>query len=157
MASDVSEYLAAAGQVADALERHPVLTVSVVVLLICIGTPEIGPADKPWIRSRPGIGWLLVKAIEAYAQRTQVFRELESEVKLFREEMSTLGKRVGESEKVLSWQTQVLMAISSALKIDVLTLLGKHDSPVVPIARESVADVSGEKSKKSVESTTVPS
>jgi len=57
----------------------------------------------------------------------------------------------------VSWQTQVLMAIASALKIDVLTLLGKKDSPVIPIARESVADIGGQKSEKAVESTTVPS
>jgi hypothetical protein len=157
MASDVAEYLSAAGQVADSMERHPVLTVSIVLLLVCVGTPEIGPADKPWVRSRPGIGWLVVKAIEAYAERTQVFRSIEDEVKAFREEMSALGKRVGEGEKVVSWQTQVLMAISSALKIDVLTLLGKHDSPVIPIARESVAEVSGKKGEKHAEAPVVPS
>jgi hypothetical protein len=157
MASDVSDYLAAAGHVADAMERHPVLTVSIVALLICIGTPEIGPADKPWVRSRPGIGWLFVKAIEAYTQRTQVFRGLEDEVKAFRGEMGSLGKRLGESEKVISWQTQVLMAIASALKIDVLTLLGKTESPVVAVASESVSDFAGKKREKNDEAPIVPS
>jgi hypothetical protein len=86
-----------------------------------------------------------------------VFKGIEDEVKLFREEMASLGERVGESEKVVSWQTQVLMAISSALKIDVLTLLGKHDSPVAPIARESIPDLSGKKVEKVAEAPRVSS
>jgi hypothetical protein len=95
--------------------------------------------------------------ITAYTERTAVFKGLKIEVKAFREKMSTLVDRVGESEKVVSWQTQVLMAIASALKIDVLTLLGKDASPVIPVARESSADLSGKKSEKHVDTATVPS
>ena len=142
---------------ANFAEHHPTITIAVLILLLTFGTPEVGPADKPWIKSRSGLGWLTLKAISAYTDRTLVFKGIEDEVKLFREEMASLGKRVGESEKVVSWQTQVLMAISSALKIDVLTLLGKHDSPVAPIARESIPDLGGKKIEKVAEAPRVPS
>ena len=140
---------------ADFAEKHPTITIAVLILFLTFGTPELGPSDKPWIRSRSGLGWLALKMITAYTERTQVFKGLEAEVKIFREQMSSLVARVGESEKVVSWQTQVLMAISSALKIDVLTLLGKDASPVIPVARESVADIGGKKTEKNVDAAPV--
>lgn len=142
---------------ADFAEKHPTITIAVLILFLTFGTPELGPSDKPWIRSRSGLGWLALKMITAYTERTAVFKGLESEVKVFREQMASLVARVGESEKVVSWQTQVLMAISSALKIDVLTLLGKDASPVVPIARESIADIGGKKTEKNVDAAPVAS
>ena len=153
-ASDFFTWLSSAATFA---ESHPTITVCALVLLLTFGTPELGPADKPWVRARSGLGWLAIKMIAAYTERTRDFQGIEEEVRAFRELMGSIEKRVGESEKVISWQTQVLMAIASVLKIDVLTLLGKKDSPVVPIARESVADIGGQKSEKAVESTAVPS
>ena len=157
MASEVSDYIGAIAQVVDALERHPVVTICLAVLIVTIGTPEIGPADKPWVRARSGIGWIAVKLVDSYAEKVQVFKRLEVQVESFGEKMLLLAERVGESEKVVAWQTQVVLAIASVLKIDVLTLLGKTNSPIVPIARESVSDVGGKKIEKSGEAVTVPS
>jgi hypothetical protein len=157
MASELSEYVGAFGQVVDALERHPVVTICLALLIVTIGTPEIGPADKPWVRARSGIGWIAVKLVDAYTEKVQVFKRLELRLESYGDKMDTLGERVGQSEKVIAWQTQVVLAIASVLKIDVLTLLGKQDSQVVPVARESVADVGGKKNEKNVDAPAVPS
>jgi hypothetical protein len=157
MASEVSEYLGMFVQVLDVLERHPVVTICLAVLIVTIGTPEIGPADKPWVRARSGVGWIAVKLVDAYVEKVQVFKRLEAQVESFGEKMVTLSERVGESEKVVAWQTQVVLAIASVLKIDVLTLLGKTNSPIVPLARESVTEVVGKKSEKHAEAPVVPS
>jgi hypothetical protein len=156
MASEFSEYVNAFSKVVDALERHPVVTICLAVLIVTIGTPEIGPADKPWVRARSGIGWIAVKLVDAYAEKVQVFKRLEAQFEGFGDRIETLSERVGQQEKVVGWQTQVLMAIASVMKIDVLTLLG-NASQVVPVARESVADCVGKKNEKSVETPAVPS
>jgi hypothetical protein len=157
MASELSEYVGAFGQVVDALERHPVVTICLALLIITIGTPEIGPADKPWVRARSGVAWIAAKYVEARVEEVQIFKRLELRLESYDDKIDILGKRVEQQEKVVGWQTQVLMAIASAMRIDVLTLLGKQDSQVVPVARESVADVGGKKNEKNAEASAVPS
>lgn len=144
--TSLSAWAKAAGDAAQVVEQHPTISTGIVAILIAFGTPEIGPKDKPWLAKRQGLVLPLVgvavRAVEAYISRTQVFKGLEEEIATFRSEIKELGKRVGESEKVVSWQTQVLMAISSALKIDVLTLLHRHESEA-PVSTTAVSALAG--------------
>ena len=144
--TSLSAWAKAAGDAAHVIEQHPTISTGIVALLIAFGTPEVGPKDKPWLAKRQGLVLPLVgvavRAVEAYVSRTQVFKGLEEEIATFRSEIKNLGERVGESEKVVSWQTQVLMAISSALKIDVLTLLHRSGSDA-PVSSTAVSALSG--------------
>lgn len=142
MDTSLTSYVAALSSVVDTLERHPSVTWTIVVLLVMLGTPDIGPRDKPWIVRRDGLASGLIQGVKAYAERTAVFKGLEEEIAFFRAEFKGLKDRVGETEKVVSWQTQVLMAISSALKIDVLALLHRRESES-PVSTTAVSAISG--------------
>lgn len=152
-----ADFFAWLNSAAGFAEAHPTITIAVLILLLTFGTPEIGPADKPWIKTRSGLGWIALKMVSAYADRTQVFRGIEDEVKAFREQSASTEKRVGAMERVVDWQTQVLVAIASVLKVDPLSLLRKtevNQAGVAAVSRESVPDV-GKKGEKSVEAPTV--
>ena len=93
--------------------------------------------------------------IDAYAERTQVWRDLKLEAEALAATVKESAARVGSLEKVVDWQTRVMLLIASTLKIDVTKTL--DGSNVVAVARESVPDLGGQQSKKSVDSATGPS
>jgi hypothetical protein len=151
-ASDFFTWLSGA---ADFAEKHPTITITIAALFALFGTPEIGSSEKPWIKSRPGLGWFAVKWLEKYAERTQVWRDLKAEAEALATAVKENSVRVLSLEKVSDWQTRVMLLIASTLKIDVTKTL--DGSNVVAVSRESSADLSGEKSKKSIDAPAVPS
>lgn len=150
-----SDFFAWLGGAADFAERHPTITIVAASLIALFGTPEIGPADKPWVKSRPGLGWFAIKLLEKYAERTQVWRDLKTEAEALAAAVKENSARVLSLEKVSDWQTKVMLLIASTLKIDVTKTL--DGSTVVAVARESVPDVGGKKPEQTVQAPTVPS
>ena len=150
-----SDFFAWLGGAADFAEKHPTITIAVLILLLTFGTPEIGPADKPWIRARSGLGWLALKMINAYAERTQVWRDLKTEAESLAATVKESAARVGSLEKVVDWQTKVMLLIASTLKIDVTKTL--DSGTVVAVARESVPDVTRKNDEQPVKSSSSPS
>jgi hypothetical protein len=104
------------------------------------------------------------EAVKAYIQRTQVWKDFEQEAKLFREERKADRGRIHELEKVVSWQSQVQIAIANALGLNIASLLHRHDSDAPlsavavsavvavatasPVPRDMRSDVSGEQVDK---------
>lgn len=150
-----SDFFAWLSSAATFAESHPTITVCVLILLLTFGTPEVGPTDKPWIRARSGLGWLALKMISAYAERTQVWRDLKTEAEALAATVKESSARVGSLEKVVDWQTRVMLLIASTLKIDVTKTL--DSGTVAVVARETVPDANGKSSEKSVQSSAGPS
>lgn len=132
-----AEFFAWLGGAADFAEKHPTITIATLILILTFGTPEIGPAGKPWIRSRSGIGWFAIKMAEAYAERTQVWRDLKTEAEALAATVKASSERVGSLEKVVDWQTRVMLLIASTLKIDVTKTL---DSGTVAVVSRDVPE-----------------
>jgi hypothetical protein len=149
-----SDFFAWLSGAADFIEKHPTITITLAALIALFGTPELGSSEKPWIKSRPGLGWFAVKWLEKYAERTQVWRDLKAEAEALAAAVKENSARVLSLEKVSDWQTRVMLLIASTLKIDVTKTL--DGSNVVAVARESSSDL-GEQSKKSVHAPTGPS
>jgi hypothetical protein len=150
-----SDFFAWLSGCATFAESHPTITICVLILLLTFGTPEVGPADKPWIRARSGLGWLALKMISAYAERTQVWRDLETKAQELAAAVKESSARVGSLEKVSDWQTRVLLLIASTLKIDVTKTL--DSGTVVAVTRESVPDINGKSGEKSAQGSVGPS
>lgn len=144
---DLLSYLGPAVKLLELLERHPTVTKGLVALLIAFGTPQVGPRDKPWIQRRDGLVLPLIRlgaeAVKAYIQRTQVWKDFELEAKAFREERKADRERLAELTKVTSWHTQVLVAISAALGVDLASVFRRHesDAPVSSTAVSAVVSV----------------
>lgn len=149
-----SDFFAWLGGAASFAERHPTITIAVLVLVLTFGTPEIGPADKPWVKARTGLGWIAIKFLEKYAERTQVWRDLETEARSLAATVKASAERVGSLEKVVDWQTRVMLLIASTLKIDVTKTL--DSSTVIAVTRESIPDVGGKKTEQPVQSSSSP-
>ena len=143
---DLAYYLNTGARVVELLERHPTIAKALTALLIAFGTPQIGPRDRPWIQRRDGLILPLVRlgmeAVKAYIQRTQVWKDFELEAKAFREERAADRGRMRELEKVVSWQTQVLMATANALGLNIATLLHRPESEA-PVSSTAIAAVVG--------------
>ncbi len=150
-----SDFFAWLGGAATFAETHPTITICVLVLLLTFGTPEIGSSDKPWIRARSGLGWLALKMVSAYAERTQVFRDFATEVEAFKATLRTSAEKVGTLERVIDWQTRVLLLIASTLKIDVTKTLSSET--VAAVSRESAPDLGGKHDEKPVKGSASPS
>lgn len=150
-----SEFFSWLGGAADFAEKHPTITITLAALIALFGTPEIGSSEKPWIKSRPGLGWFALKALEKYAERTQVWRDLKVEAEALATAVKENSARVLSLEKVSDWQTRVVLLIASTLKIDVTKTL--DGSNVVAVARESVSDTGGKSGEKIGQSSASPS
>lgn len=152
-----SDFFVWLNNAASFAERYPTITICVLILLLTFGTPELGPAEKPWIRSRSGLGWLAIKMIDAYAERTQVWRDLKLEAEALAATVKESAARVGSLEKVVDWQTRVMLLIASTLKIDVTKTLDSSTVAAIPTARESVSELHGKKLDQPVQDSTVAS
>lgn len=143
---DLLSYLGPAVKLLELLERHPTVTKGLVALLIAFGTPQVGPRDKPWIQRRDGLVLPLIRlgaeAVRAYIQRTQVWKDFELEAKAFREERKADRGRMHELERVVSWQTQVSIAIANALGLDIMSILHRPESDA-PVSSTAVSVVAG--------------
>lgn len=107
-------WLSAVREFASIVSEYRMAFFLIATLIVLIGVPEIGPKDRPWIRSRKGF-------LDAYRERSEVFAAIRDEMR--------------EHSKKTDLHTRVLLVIASHLGIDIAKIVeGLASSDPVPLS-----------------------
>lgn len=90
---------------------------------LIFGTPKIVVKDHQLLRERHGLPEILWTQVQAYIERSGIFKGIQDELAQLRSSTDKLRERVDQQDSTISWQTRVLVTIAQVLRVDVRTLL----------------------------------